>query len=1069
VLPGRHPWRTLTIVTLVLAAGRPAASETLDECPPSGSAGVRARARAALVDARSTTEELVDLGELLIRQGAGASSEALELAEAALHGATPPLPAARRLHARVLMEAGRAPEALVVLQALVAARNAGDLKLDGLDEDLAECQLALQLTSAADTTLASVDAPPSAHRLELAALVARQRGNYEDARSKALEALRLRQATAPGDPDQVRTLTALGALAWFAGNYDEDRRWHLQAVEQACRSLGSDHPWLATSLSGLSVAEYELGDMEPARRHLEQAVRIAQNARGAGHPETLALLHNLANLQLNEGDYAGAMARYDEVLAAQRALPGDHSESIAHVRFNQGELLRLIGDPDAAEEAYRSALALWESQHGARHPFVARAAEALAETLASQSRDTEAVALFERAAEIWAASPGTGALDAAFALTRAGRCYVRLGQRETAQARATRVAALLEDQVADLRTARRTADLGELLLDLDDPQAASAAFLRAESKLSAVLGDDHPQVALARTGQARALLALGSIDAAVAAAGRAEDAWRRHVLATARYLAEGQAVRLAANLPLSRDLLLSAALARPQGPPVLAAFTAVARGRALLIDEMAQRRHAERNVMTPDAQAARTELQQQAGRLVQLLRREDASQARVAAIAEAKSALERAERRLLMLDAGARRGTTLLNDIGELQRALPERAALVSFVRFQDLRSGTAKGARYAAWISRARGTPRFVDLGPATVIESAVHAWRVEIEDVAAALQSAAAGEAAARQAGERLRQVLWDPLSTELRGARLALLVPDGAVNLVNLAALPAARGGYLVEGALRFHQLSTERELLAPGAIASSPGRLLAIGGPDYDAGDTAVTETASVRGGAPCPTGREAFRFLPAAGRETVEIAERWAGVTHAPTDVRIGLHADEAAFRTLAPGHSVIHLATHGFFTDRSCLASAVAASLDPLLSSGLALAGANRSSATTADDGLLTSAEIASLDLSATRWAVLSACGSGLGRLEDGEGMLGLRRAFVVAGVSTVVTSLGDVDDGLARRFMRELYAARFERRLSTVAALRSAQLALLRQLRAEGPSTHPALWGAFVASGDWR
>jgi len=142
-----------------------------------------------------------------------------------------------------------------------------------------------------------------------------------------------------------------------------------------------------------------------------------------------------------------------------------------------------------------------------------------------------------------------------------------------------------------------------------------------------------------------------------------------------------------------------------------------------------------------------------------------------------------------------------------------------------------------------------------------------------------------------------------------------------------------------------------------------------------------------------------------------------------------------------------------------------------LLLSGVALAGANRrvSSGSAADDGVLTAEEVASLDLSGVEWAVLSACETGVGEVRPGEGILGLRRAFQVAGARTVVMSLWAVEDRAARDWMRALYEGRLQRQLSSAEAVQSASLTLLRQRRAGGQSTEPFYWAAFVAVGDWR
>jgi CHAT domain-containing protein len=145
---------------------------------------------------------------------------------------------------------------------------------------------------------------------------------------------------------------------------------------------------------------------------------------------------------------------------------------------------------------------------------------------------------------------------------------------------------------------------------------------------------------------------------------------------------------------------------------------------------------------------------------------------------------------------------------------------------------------------------------------------------------------------------------------------------------------------------------------------------------------------------------------------------------------------------------------------------------DPLLLTGLALAGANRRAGSgrepDAEDGLLTAEEIASLDLSGARWAVLSACRTGVGAIRNGEGVLGLRRAFEIAGAGTLIMSLWQVEDEATSAWMKALYQARAAN-LSTAEAVRKASLDLLAAQRRAGRTTHPFYWGAFIAAGDWR
>ena len=175
---------------------------------------------------------------------------------------------------------------------------------------------------------------------------------------------------------------------------------------------------------------------------------------------------------------------------------------------------------------------------------------------------------------------------------------------------------------------------------------------------------------------------------------------------------------------------------------------------------------------------------------------------------------------------------------------------------------------------------------------------------------------------------------------------------------------------------------------------------------------------------------------------------------------------------------------------------------------GLVFAGANqwspsKDAATTTlaaanaeslDDGIMTADEIMYMQLENVDLAVLSACETGLGATAGGEGILGLQRAFQVAGARTTVTSLWKVDDAATQALMVEFYRNLLERKLSRLESLRQAQLWLLnhpegvtgrdltrgtvRELKPIDPAATnppvpnrslPAYWAAFQLSGDPR
>ena len=173
---------------------------------------------------------------------------------------------------------------------------------------------------------------------------------------------------------------------------------------------------------------------------------------------------------------------------------------------------------------------------------------------------------------------------------------------------------------------------------------------------------------------------------------------------------------------------------------------------------------------------------------------------------------------------------------------------------------------------------------------------------------------------------------------------------------------------------------------------------------------------------------------------------------------------------------------------------------NPLLLSGLVLAGANLPNdgdipeMSREDDGILTAEAISYLPLEDLELVVLSACDTGLGDVAGGEGVLGLQRAFHIAGARNVIASLWQVDDEATSALMRLFYHKLWAQGKTPLESLREAQLALYRSpdlastavqqprgvdlsktvpLPSSGNGTSPAgkvaslhLWAGFVLSG---
>jgi len=316
-------------------------------------------------------------------------------------------------------------------------------------------------------------------------------------------------------------------------------------------------------------------------------------------------------------------------------------------------------------------------------------------------------------------------------------------------------------------------------------------------------------------------------------------------------------------------------------------------------------------------------------------------------------------------------------------------------------------------------------------------------------------------------LYNYVWRGIDSLLSGVNTIYYSPVGELNNVSFSALMSenknqsdstkSNWSYLIDR-YDLHQVTTTR-YLADGTLKrndSLPLSIKLIGGVNYSdlpltTDSVAINETTedlalqinlqnevidskSNRGGK--------ISYLKGSEIEVKEIAKTLKNSDWITT-ISDGKNAGEYQFKQelkeKSPG--IIHIATHGFaFPEKVTKeenglqikeTSNYKVSEDPMVRCGLMLSGANVSWSgdskkmieTTGDDGILTAAEVANLDLSNTKLVVLSACETGLGKIESSEGTFGLKRGFKLAGVDQIIVSLWKVPDTESMELMTLFYS----------------------------------------------
>ena len=925
----------------------------------------------------------------------------------------------------------------------------------------------------------------------------RMSGDYAAARTDYERALAIRErALGPDAPhDLVESLRGLGTLLYKCAEYPRARALLDRALAIAEGSLGPDHPDVALVLVDIARVLRTTGDFTDGRPLLDRALAIQEKTLGSDHVETAYTLRELGELLRLSGNYPAARAAFERTLAIrEKALGPDHLE-VADVLTGLGILLRRVGiyRDHTCHEALpvcERAMAIAEKTLGPDHPELVGYLEGLgwARFQCSDAhylgQSSEAQRLFERSLAILGKTFGRDHLACTDTLEGLAFTAWMQGQWESSiqwyrQKLAIERSAFGPDNVA----------VGFTLLQLAYVQVASTPNSNMEPAVT------------------------GSV---VDTALESERISREHARLTGRSLAENEALRfMAARWHGGLDLALNLSARGVDPEARRRTWDSLVRSRALVLDTVASRHGAILHANDPEVERLARVMETTRTRLANLTVRGSGAmdpEERRKTLDDARRQKGDAERTLAAKSAGfaaeLERSSLGLDD---MIASLPPSSALVAYSIYHGWPWNNAM--RYVAFVLRAGDKfPTAVPIGSEEEIDHLVADWRRQISTP----PEEGSAETASREAGERLRRKIWGPLRKHLGDATRVFIVPDGALNTVSFAALPVGRDGYLVENRAVLHYLSCERDLVPPKKIERGHG-LLAVGGPAYeatslfaslggkdsDARELAEPSPSSAVAALPILASARPYRGprsscesfqkmrfppLPEAEKEARRLVELWNGARRdaggVPDASRqlLGAEASEAAFKRLAPGRRILHVATHGFFLGGACASALDPASRDglaapsgagenPLLLSGLALAGANHRAAAgpEEEDGILTAEEIAALDLFGVEWAVLSACDTASGDIRAGEGVLGLQRAFQIAGARTVVMSLWPVDDRATRRWMEELYERHLRRGLDTAAAVRGAMLSVLADRRRKGLDTHPFHWAGFVAAGDWR
>ncbi len=293
------------------------------------------------------------------------------------------------------------------------------------------------------------------------------------------------------------------------------------------------------------------------------------------------------------------------------------------------------------------------------------------------------------------------------------------------------------------------------------------------------------------------------------------------------------------------------------------------------------------------------------------------------------------------------------------------------------------------------------------------------------------------------------WKPIHSVVGKVSTVRVIPDGIFHKINPNSLSISSGEYLIDKYFVSY-LTSSSDILRKSPEALTKRGLL-FGNPDF----RGSSSTDRLR--------------LPSLMTSELEIKSIAALLEPKDWEAKVYARQDATELRIKSAFNpTILHIATYGYFTDTQAFVNSVSELENPQFKSGLLLSGASNTYASyengirsnAMNDGILTTYEALSLDLTRTKLMVLSAPNAGLDNTENREGLYGLQRAFVVAGAQNLITNFTGGNEQAASEMMVLFYHKYMETE-NAGESLRFAQMKLRTKYN------DPRIWGSFMLIGN--
>lgn len=920
-------------------------------------------------------------------------------------------------------------------------------------------------------------------------------------------------------PETARRKGTYAMLLSSTGDYAGAQREYeeiLHAVEKAKGAESREALYALMPLAGVYWSQSRYEDLEPLMQRELALTKKLDGEKSIMYASQLSTYGALLNVR---NEYSAAQKVYEDVLALQESLAPSKDDiqllgpiqMLASIYFQTNQQPKAIALYDRAIAISNKAptttpmmkvSTMWgvasQYYYGGRKdlaaPMIKKTIELADKEIARLEKDKpddyQLPALLGQVGYMYRQSGDLANAEKAFvktiAFAEAKHTYSgwesALADLKREQGKPKEALALLEKAKAEmtkLSPMSATAyniQIADVLREMGDYKRAEQVIDEHRKQVIKNWGKKHPMYGSAQMSAVNIYAAAGNIKEAEKTLDEALDIAERDLALVLRTGTDtDHAVYFARNAyVLDSALNFGMNYAPNSAQAARLALTTLLRRKGRMLDAAAAALATIRSKLSPDDKKVLDELNSARAQLAKLVNAGPAATGSPDDYAKEVAALEDRVQKLeiqVSKKSAAYRTVTQPIELDTIQKMIPGDARLIEIVNYQPYDPKAPytinlklKARHYAAYVVGTKGDPVTIELGEAAPIDKAVEEFRKAVADP----DNDRAGDL-----GHDLYALTMAKIVPKLGGATNILIAPDGALNVVPFSALVDDKKQFLIK-TYTFTYLTSGRDLLRLSAKTKAQGGGVVFADPKFDSTAPAPANDNKPDGGK--TRGRRSSELrslrwvpLPGTGQEADALVKTMKGLK-----VYRGDQATEGQLKALhAP--KILHLATHGFFLPDeapppaadamapqapTAISAGSEAYENPLLRSGLALAGANKLQSGN-DDGVLTALEASGLDLWGTKLVVLSACETGVGKVTNGEGVYGLRRSLVIAGAESLVMTLWQVDDFATKDLMAGFYK-KLAAGKPRSAALREIQLELL----AQDKYAHPFYWASFLPAG---